>query len=209
MGKKPDDILGRVSTLSDGDSSRDIYDDWSGSYDDHLLDEFGYISPEIAASALAAESDSRDLAVMDYGCGTGLVGEALRRLGFSRIDGIDVSAGMLARAREKGVYRSLLCGDLTDRIGLDDAIYDAATCIGSMGAGHVGAQHLPELLRPLRPGAPFVIIMNASYYFSGGFERAFRQVENEGLWRIHRLEEFNYMTELNRPGWLLVAARQP
>ena len=65
MGKKPDDILGRVSTLADGDSSRDIYDEWSGSYDDHLLDEFGYISPEVAASALAAESDSRDLAVMD------------------------------------------------------------------------------------------------------------------------------------------------
>ena len=209
MGKKPDDILGRVSTLADGDSSRDIYDEWSGSYDDHLLDEFGYISPEVAASALAAESDSRDLAVMDYGCGTGLVGEALGRLGFSRIDGIDVSAGMLARARAKGVYRNLVCVDLTHRIALDDAVYDAATCIGSMGAGDVGAQQPPELLRPLSPGAPFVIIMNATYYLDGGFERAFRQLEKEGLWRIRRLEEFNYMSELNRPGWLLVAAKQP
>ncbi len=54
----------------------------------------------------------------------------------------------------------------------------------------------------------FVIIMNGAYYISGGFESAFRQLENDGLWRIRKLEEFNYMTQLERPGWLLVAEKQ-
>lgn len=208
MGKESDQILGRVSHLEDGDSSRDIYDDWSGSYDDHLLEEFGYISPDIAAQTLSDEIEENEVSIIDYGCGTGLVGQALNQQGFRSIDGIDISEGMLERAREKQVYRNLLCGDLTTRTALDDAIYDAATCVGSMGAGHVGAEHIPELLRPLRAGALFVVIMNGGYYFSGGFDKAFRQLESDGLWRIRRLEEFNYMTQLDRPGWLLVAEKQ-
>lgn len=208
MGNDSDEILSRVSHLEDGDSSRDIYDDWSGNYDDHLIDEFGYISPEIAAQALSDEIDAPQVAIIDYGCGTGLVGQALNQQGFTTVDGIDISQGMLDEARKKQVYRSLICGDLTTTIALDDASYDAATCIGSMGAGHVGAQHVPELLRPLKAGGLFVVIMNGAYYESGGFEQVFRRMENDGLWRIQRLEQFNYMTELERPGWLLVAAKQ-
>jgi SAM-dependent methyltransferase len=208
LGNYSDEILGRVSHLENGDSSRDIYDDWSDNYDSHLLDEFGYISPGVAAQVLSDELTTSEIAIIDYGCGTGLVGGALNQQGFTSVDGIDISEGMIEQAREKQVYRNLICGDLTTQISLDDAIYDAATCIGSMGAGHVGAQHLTELMRPLKTGAPFVIILNGLYYLSGGFERAFRRLESDGLWRIRRLEEFNYMTRLDRPGWLLVAEKQ-
>jgi SAM-dependent methyltransferase len=208
MGNNSDEILGRVSHLEDGDSSRDIYDDWSDNYDSHLLEEFGYISPEVAAQALSDEIEASDVAIIDYGCGTGLVGQSLNQQGFLTVDGIDISAGMLEQAREKQVYRNLVCGDLTTRVALDDATYDAATCIGSMGAGHVGAQHIPELLRPLKAEGLLVIIMNGAYYISGGFDLAFRQLDNNGLWHIRRLEEFNYMTQLDRPGWLLVAEKR-
>ncbi len=207
MGDKSDDILYRVSNLARGDSSRDIYDDWSDDYDRHLLADFGYVSPRIAAAELAAALATRDLELVDYGCGTGLVGVALQAEGFTRIDGLDISEGMLAQARAKGVYRHLLCADLTAPIALDDAGYDAGCCIGSMGAGHVGAEHIPELLRPLARGAVFVIIMNGAYYESGGFDRAFRALQDAGSWQILKLEQFNYMTELDRPGWLLVARK--
>ena len=208
MGKNSDEILGRVSHLEDGDNSRAIYDDWSGNYDSHLLEEFGYISPEIAAQALSDEIEAGDIAIIDYGCGTGLVGQALNQQGFTIVDGIDISEGMLEQAHQKQVYRNLICGDLTAPVALEDEIYDAATCIGSMGAGHVAAQHIPELLRPLKAQALFVIIMNGAYYDSGGFDPAFKQLESDGLWRIRRLEEFNYMTQLERPGWLLVAEKR-
>ncbi len=207
MGNKPDEILHRVSHLEEGDSSRDIYDDWSAIYDAHLSGGFGYISPQVAARALAEVTPTLDIAVIDYGCGTGLVGAALREQGFTTVDGIDVSTGMLEQARAKGVYRHLLCADLTAPLALAGASYAAATCIGSMGAGHVGAAHVPELLRPLRAGAPFVVIMNGAYFMAGEFEAAFRGLESAGAWKILRLEEFNYMTELERPGWLLVAEK--
>ncbi|MGI9607042.1 MAG: class I SAM-dependent DNA methyltransferase [Acidimicrobiales bacterium] len=207
MTNDPDDILGRVSHLKDGDSSRDIYDDWSATYDNHLLDQFGYISPGVAAEALRDRLVESNIPIIDYGCGTGLVGQALAQQGFTTIDGIDIAEGMLDQARTKQVYRSLICGDLTTRLTLDDQIYDAAACVGSMGAGHVGAQHVPELLRPLKPGGTFVIVLNDMHFESEGFEQAFRELERDGVWQIHRLEQFNYMTEMDRPGWLLVAEK--
>jgi predicted TPR repeat methyltransferase len=202
------EILGRVNHLQEGDSSRDLYDDWSQNYDTHLLEDFGYISPKIAAQTLAGRSEQREVAIVDYGCGTGLVGEELTKQGFTTVDGVDISAGMLERAREKGLYRNLLCGDLTAQIALDDAVYDVAVCVGSMGAGHVGARHVPEMLRPLKAGGLFVITINSMHFAPEGFEQAFTQLEDIGLWRIHMLEQFNYMTQLDRPGWLVLAEKQ-
>ena len=80
--------------------------------------------------------------------------------------------------------------------------------MGSLGAGHVGAQHVPEMLRPIKQGGLFVLTMNGSYYQAGDFEQTFRQMQDDGLWSIIKLDEFNYMTELVRPGWLLVAVKQ-
>jgi len=197
-----------VNHLAPGDSSRELYDDWSEHYDTHLRQSFGYISPRIAAQALRELIDDDAIEILDYGCGTGLVGSALRALGFVNVDGVDISAGMLRQARDKGVYRHLACADLGAGPALAEARYDAGFCIGSMGAGHIGAAQVPDLLRPLRVGAPFIVTINAMHYAPEGFERAFRQMEQDGLWQIRRLESFNYMTELDRPGWLLVAIRQ-
>lgn len=208
MAKDFSDILGRVSNLEQDDSSRAIYDDWSQHYDDHLLTEYGYISPGVAAGELAQCLQPRDLEIIDFGCGTGLVAEALRERGFVTVDGVDISHGMLEQARAKQVYRNLFCADLTERIALEDDSYAAGLCVGSMGAGHVGAQHVPEMLRPIRRGGPFIIIMNGAYFHSGSFEQAFRQMQDDGLWTIQKLVEINYMTELVRPGWLLLASKQ-
>jgi SAM-dependent methyltransferase len=208
MAKDSSELLSRVSTLAPDDSSRDIYDDWSQDYDDHLLSEFGYISPRVASAELAQNMPRRDLEIIDFGCGTGLVGEALREQGFVNVDGVDISTGMLEQARAKRVYRHLMCADLTARIPFEDERYAAGLCVGSMGAGHVGARHVAEMLRPVRRGGLFVVTMNGAYYRSGGFEPAFLQMQDEGLWSIQKLEEFNYMTEMVRPGMLLVASRR-
>ena len=207
MNRDSIEILTRINHLQDGASSRGLYDDWSQNYDAHLLDDFGYISPQIAAQTLAERSRQRDVDIVDYGCGTGLVGEELVKQGFATIDGVDISAGMLGQAREKGDYRNLVCSDLTAPIALDDAVYDVAICVGSMGAGHVGAQHVPELLRPLKSGGLFIITINSMHFASEGFEQAFSQLEDTGLWQIRLLEEFNYMTQLDRPGWLVLVEK--
>lgn len=207
MSDKSSDILRRVSHLEPGEKSSDIYDDWSETYDVHLMHEFGYVSPRIAAREMENGTESSEIDLIDYGCGTGLVGQALHDAGFAKIDGLDISRGMLKQAASKHVYRKLSYADLTAKLDLTDACYDAGCCIGSMGAGHVGAQHVGELLRPLKPGGLFIIIMNGMYYETQGFEAAFLELQERGLWRIRKMEKINYMDKLDRPGWLLVADR--
>ena len=48
--------------------------------------------------------------VLDAGAGTGLVGEWLGILGYPEVEALDISEGMLAVARAKGVYRALHVG---------------------------------------------------------------------------------------------------
>ena len=208
MKEKSQELLRQVSHLKSDDSSENIYDAWSADYDSDLIEEFGYISPRIAAETLASELSDRNIEIMDYGCGTGLVGVALKQAGFSNIDGVDISAGMLQKAAQKDVYRQLSQQDLTRHTSLADHAYDAAVCIGSMGAGHVGAHHVPELLRAIKPGGLFVIIINSAYYQSEGFDQAVNQFQNDGLWKIRSLKDFNYMDALDRPGMLLVTECQ-
>jgi predicted TPR repeat methyltransferase len=69
--------------------------------------------------------------VLDFGCGTGLSGEALAAARVSRcIDGADVSAEMLEGARDKGVYRQLLKLDPEAPLPGRPGAYAAVTAAG-------------------------------------------------------------------------------
>ena len=56
---------------------------------------------------------SKSLDVLDAGCGTGLCGPLVAPYA-RRLSGVDLSAGMLARAKEKNVYDALVQGELTE-----------------------------------------------------------------------------------------------
>ena len=99
-----DGPLKKVTLLQDGDSSEEIYDEWATAYEQDLVDAYGYVSPATAADRLAGLVTDRDTPIVDYGCGTGLVGVELARRGFTTIDGVDVAAAMLDEARAKGCY---------------------------------------------------------------------------------------------------------
>ena len=199
--------LKAVSTLRPGDPSEKIYDEWSADYDSDLAVEWGYIGPKIAVDALDAYCPKKESAIIDLGCGTGLVGGELRSRGYSLIDGLDVSSGMLEQAGAKGHYRHLTKADLTKRIPLADAAYDVGICVGAMGAGHLGTEHIPELLRIIKPGALLVIYMNAKAYLDEDYEPRLRALEAAGHWRIEKIEASNYMKNLDRPGRLIIGRR--
>ena len=86
---------------------------------DHFADEFerklaelGYRAPALLAEAVAAAGVAEGgLAVLDAGCGTGLCAPFLRpRAG--KLVGVDLSAGMLERARARGLYDQLVEAEL-------------------------------------------------------------------------------------------------
>ncbi|WP_246333063.1 methyltransferase [Aureimonas mangrovi] len=91
-----------------------LFDDYAERFERSLVGALGYRMPDILlADLLALRPHARFKAALDLGCGTGLMGERLRPHA-ARLDGLDLSAGMLRKARAKGVYDSLTQGDLLD-----------------------------------------------------------------------------------------------
>lgn len=84
-----------------------LFDDYAPRFDTHLTEHLNYRGPAVIAEALdLAAPERRFTDALDVGCGTGLMGEALRDR-VDRLTGVDLSARMIAKARERGLYDAL------------------------------------------------------------------------------------------------------
>lgn len=88
-----------------------LFDQYAGTFDVALTERLGYRVPDGLADAIVRTGRSEFAHALDLGCGTGLMGERLRRMA-SFLEGIDISAGMLAKAGAKGIYDVLERRDL-------------------------------------------------------------------------------------------------
>ncbi|MEW9835869.1 methyltransferase [Mesorhizobium marinum] len=88
-----------------------LFDQYAPKFDQALVDTLGYRVPEFLAEAIGGARPGRFAVALDLGCGTGLMGERLRPF-CDRLEGFDVSAQMLRKAREKGVYDRMEKADL-------------------------------------------------------------------------------------------------
>ena len=109
----------------------DRYDKWAESYDDDL-DSWSYQAPAVVAETVVTrQPDARS--VLDVGCGTGLVGKALRARGCAaRMVGLDISQTSLRVARQTGCYDVLEPADLQQPLGFEDNAFDVLVCAGVM-----------------------------------------------------------------------------
>ncbi len=106
-----------------------LFDDYAQRFDTALVDRLDYSVPQkLAALVDEGVSAGRFGTVTDLGCGTGLFGERIRdRAGF--LEGFDLSANMLTKAREKQVYDRLAQADLS--LSPEDCgVFDAACPTG-------------------------------------------------------------------------------
>ncbi|MEL6449692.1 MAG: methyltransferase domain-containing protein [Pseudomonadota bacterium] len=150
-------FLDKAYQARDAASTRTLYDDWAASYEAEVA-ENGYATPARCAEALKAQVSDLSAPVLDFGCGTGLSGLALKLAGFAAIDGVDLSAEMLDGARAKGVYRSLAQIDAGG--DLPPGPYTAMAAIGVIGAGAAPISVLHTLMRALPRGGHLVFSFN-------------------------------------------------
>lgn len=151
-----DKFLHKVYDARTADETRDLYDAWSASYEAEVA-ENGYATPGRCADALAQFLTDKDAPILDFGCGTGLSGLALKLAGFTTIDGVDLSADMLAQAESKQAYRSLT------QIAPDAPItgdYQAIAAIGVIGAGAAPISTFDLIMKALPKGGYFVLSFN-------------------------------------------------
>ncbi len=177
----------KVRSLHDAYSSGDskvtsvVYDNWSKEYEAHMRG-VGYTHPIMTAAMFTRYQPAGEAPVLDAGAGTGILGEILPALGYRKIDGFDASAGMLALAAEKNLYRNLKFGVLGERLDYEDSSYAGATASGVYTEGHAPLSSLDELVRVVQPGGHIVFSV-ARIYLGEQIEAKAKQLEDASKWR--------------------------
>lgn len=157
------------------------YDAWAAEYEGDVS-SFGYKIPAVVAG-MAGRYVDRDGRLLDAGAGTGVLGEILHLLGYTDLTGIDLSEGMLEKAREKGVYGTLRRMTLGERLAFPDGAFDATLSSGVFTTGHAPPESLREIARVTRSGGHVIFSVRETAYLKGGFEEEQKSLEREGKWR--------------------------
>jgi predicted TPR repeat methyltransferase len=100
------------------------FDSFAASFESKL-EKLSYRAPALVAAMVADSglAPSKRLDVLDAGCGTGLCGPLVTPYA-RRLVGVDLSKGMLARAKEKNVYDALLNAELTEYLRDNSEAFD-------------------------------------------------------------------------------------
>lgn len=93
---------------------RNTFDGFAASFDEQLVRYLDYRAPQVLVDALreVLPASVAALDVLDAGCGTGLCGPLLRPYA-RHLVGVDLSGGMLGKARQRGDYDDLAEAELT------------------------------------------------------------------------------------------------
>ena len=202
MSSKLEGFVAKLTALGGGSgTSLDIYEDWAPTYERNLQEDYGYVAHQIAADVFVRFQSDKSVRVLDLACGTGLVGQVLFDRGFANIDGLDVSPSMLAEAKKKQVYGDLLTGDVSLPLELGGRRYQAAIAVGCFGGGHLGPEHLINIIDCVEPGGVVVLYLNGIPYVEDNYNDHLRSLEGRGVCQLLCQEQSNYMQGFERPGW--------
>lgn len=186
---------------------KNYYEAWARKYDEDLADQ-DWVAPKVAADLvhlLTSAFSSPEAAVLDAGCGTGLVGKALRAHGDYLIDGIDLSDSMAEVALRTNAYRKVFGGvDLTapvrdERLGQ----YDTVVSCGMFTLGHVRPTALLTLIEYARPGGLIAVSTRGTYAAETGFGEFVRSQEvTEKVSLEFKLKDGKYLAEEGADYWV-------
>ncbi|MDK3020364.1 class I SAM-dependent DNA methyltransferase [Pseudodonghicola flavimaris] len=164
--------LEKIYGVEDAETQRDVYDQWAGSYDAELVGA-DYATPARVAAALKSILTEAELAqpLLDFGCGTGLSGQALADAGFQRLHGADVSTGMLEAARAKQVYEKLIPLPMGNPDPALVSRYRLVTAVGAISPGAAPASCLPAILMALPSGGRIAFSYNGRAFEDAEYAR--------------------------------------
>jgi predicted TPR repeat methyltransferase len=190
---------GAVPTGTDRPYVEALFDEYAPRFDAELVGALGYSVPEALGQMIeGALAGQRIARAVDLGCGTGLMGAELRAL-CDRLEGVDLSARMLAEARRKGLYDALVQAELLEFLAADAGGIGLATAADVM----IYCGPLPPVLaavyRTLAPGGLFGFSLEVH-------ERAGTLLQRRQLRYAHNAEEA--VAECRAAGFEIVASER-
>lgn len=107
-----------------------LFDQYAPQFEQALVGKLGYRVPDLLDDLVEEEMARLGITgferALDLGCGTGLMGERLRAK-VSHLEGVDISAAMIAETARKGIYDSLQKAELVAALNARRADADLMT----------------------------------------------------------------------------------
>jgi predicted TPR repeat methyltransferase len=131
-----------------------LFDEYAATFDEHLVESLGYRAHRALIAQVQALGPRRFRSALDLGCGTGLCGPLAKAIA-DRVDGVDLSAAMLDKARALGIYDRLDHADVVQHLANTERRYDLVLAadvfiyVGALEAVFDG------VARVLEPGGVF------------------------------------------------------
>lgn len=166
-----------------------------------------YAAPLNAANLLNKYSTNKSINILDAGCGSGLVGEELKKLGYTNIIGVDFSQNMLDLVK-KEIYQYLKIIDLNENLNYQDDHFDAITCIGTFTYGHVKAKTLDEFIRITKQKGLICFTVNEGIYTEYKFDEKIKELTKKNLWEILEFDKSPYIVNKDVEAWLCIAKKK-
>jgi predicted TPR repeat methyltransferase len=170
LGADPAGIAFALAALGEGEAPaaapadyvKELFDQYAGHFDRHLVEVLGYRTPELLASLLRANlgKDGVLESALDLGCGTGLCAPLLRPLA-RHLAGVDLSGKMLDKARAAGLYDALACADILDWLEGQHAAWDLVVAADVLVYFGDLAPLVKRVAGALRPGGWFAFSVEA------------------------------------------------
>ena len=118
--------VGTMPSVAPAAYVADLFDQYAERFDQHLQQQLDYQVPRLlyqALQKLVPEAELQFNYALDLGCGTGLCATFLKSMS-AAVDGVDLSAKMLEKARQRGLYSSLHCQEIVDFLTRSVSSYD-------------------------------------------------------------------------------------
>ncbi|MDE3156503.1 MAG: class I SAM-dependent methyltransferase [Acidobacteriota bacterium] len=200
--------------LLDGDHRRTIrFHDYDaiykvpGLYEQLFYDRLKCQSPskvaEILKSSVAQTSENfTELRVLDFGAGNGMMGEALKKWGISRLVGADIipEAQMATERDRPGLYDAYLVTDFcrlgpAEREELASWSFDCLTTVAALGFGDIPPLAFLEAFNAIQPQGWVAFNIKETFFShddQSGFSKMIRQLILSKYLDLYHLERYRH-----------------
>ncbi|WP_240230131.1 class I SAM-dependent DNA methyltransferase [Devosia lacusdianchii] len=200
-----------------------LFDQYATQFENALVNKLEYQVPDLLDALLEQEAARFGIArfdvAFDLGCGTGLMGQRLRDR-VEHLEGIDLSAAMIAETARKGVYDRLEKAELVAFLKRHVAEADLVTAADVFIYCGALPPVLDAVVPAMRPGGLLAfsleahegeepVFLRASLRYAHGVEAARQALIDAGL-EILRFESATLRQDRGMPiSGLLIVARRP
>ena len=180
----------------------EFYDDWGdkNKYNKDMV-EWDYTGPKETVDIFKKYSKNKEILIFDAGCGTGLVGEELKKFGYNNFHGADLSQTLLDSI-PKNLYKRLDKVDLNKPINVKENIYDAVMCVGTFTFAHVKPNALDEFIRITKNKGLICFTINEGIYEEYGFNKKIEELVLKRKWKKIEFFKSNYIASKDVNAWL-------